>query len=76
MAAQEKTKIPGDARVSAIVGIGPRDDGEGFGIGVDLEVSLPGFEKSRAEDLVAKARVVCPYSHARKRNVDLPSAAA
>lgn len=71
VAGQEKVKVPDDARVTATVGIGPRDDGKGFGIDVDLEVSLPGFEKSRAEDLVNKAHVVCPYSHATKGNIDV-----
>ena len=36
VAGKEKVKIPDDARVSADVGIGPRDDGEGFGIAVKL----------------------------------------
>lgn len=71
VAGREKTDIPGDARVTATVGIGPRDDGKGFGIDVDLEVSLPGLDKSKAEDLVSKAHVVCPYSHATRGNVDV-----
>lgn len=71
VAGQEKAKIPDDARITATVGIGPRDDGKGFGIDVDLEVSLPGVDKSKAEDLVEKAHVVCPYSHATKGNIDV-----
>ncbi len=71
VAGQEKAKIPDDAKITATVGIGPRDDGKGFGIDVDLEVSLPGIDKGKAEDLVAKAHVVCPYSHATKGNVDV-----
>ena len=71
VAGNEKVKIPNDARVTATVGIGPRDDGEGFGIDVDLEVSLPGIDRAKAEDLVKKAHVVCPYSHATKGNVDV-----
>lgn len=68
---KEKVKIPDDARVTATVGIGPRDDGEGFGIDVDLSVSLPGIDRAQAEDLVNKAHVVCPYSHATRGNVDV-----
>ena len=30
-AGKEKVKIPDDAKVSADIGIGPRDDGQGFG---------------------------------------------
>jgi len=71
VAGKEKVKIPNDARVTATVGIGPRDDGEGFGIDVGLEVSLPGIGKAQAEDLVKKAHVVCPYSHATKGNIDV-----
>ena len=71
VAGQEKARIPDDAKITATVGIGPRDDGKGFGIDVDLDVSLPGMDKGKAEDLVSKAHVVCPYSHAVKGNVDV-----
>ena len=71
VAAQEKTKLPEDTTVTASVGIGPRDDGRGFGIDVDLAIALPGVERAKAEDLVAKAHVVCPYSHATQNNIDV-----
>jgi len=71
VAGKEKVAIPEGANVTATVGIGPRDDGTGFGIDVDLAIALPGLERSRAEDLVAKAHVVCPYSHATKGNIDV-----
>jgi Ohr subfamily peroxiredoxin len=70
-AGKQKVRIPDDATVTATVGIGPRDDGQGFGIEVDMDVSLPGIERTKAEDLVAKAHVVCPYSHATKGNIDV-----
>lgn len=76
VAGQEKVRIPDDARVTATVGIGPRDDGQGFGIDVDLEVSLPGIDRSQAEDLVKKAHVVCPYSHATQGNIDVRTSIA
>jgi lipoyl-dependent peroxiredoxin len=69
VAAQEKKKIPEDAKVSADVGIGPRDDGTGFGIEVTLNVHVPGMDKAEAEALVHKADVVCPYSHATRGNI-------
>lgn len=75
-AGQEKIRIPDDARVTATVGIGPRDDGQGFGIDVDLEVSLPGIDRSQAEDLVKKAHVVCPYSHATRGNIEVRTSVA
>ena len=70
-AGKEKIRIPDNATVTATVGIGPRDDGQGFGIDVDMDVSLPGIERFKAEDLVAKAHVICPYSHATKGNIDV-----
>jgi osmotically inducible protein OsmC len=69
VAGQEKAKLPADTKVSAVVGIGPRDDGGGFGIAVDLTVAVPGYDKAEAEALVAKAHVVCPYSHATRGNI-------
>ena len=68
--AQLKLKVPGDATVTATVGIGPRSEG-GFGITVDLAVSLPGLERTDAERLVAAAHQVCPYSNATRGNVDV-----
>ena len=70
-AGKEKIRSPDNATVAATVGIGPRDDGQGFGIDVDMDVSLPGIERGKADDLVAKAHVICPYSHATKGNIDV-----
>ncbi|OYY24954.1 MAG: organic hydroperoxide resistance protein [Azorhizobium sp. 35-67-15] len=67
---QEKVRIPADATVTATVGIGPRSEG-GFGITAALKISLPGIERAQAEDLVAKAHQVCPYSNATRNNVDV-----
>lgn len=76
VAGKEKVKIPEDARVSADVSIGPRDDGQGFGIAAKLTVSVPGLDKAVVEDLVKKAHVVCPYSHATKGNIDVQTTVA
>ena len=70
-AGKEGVKIPDDARVSANVGIGPRDDGKGFGIAVKLTIAAPGIEKAKLEDLVQKAHIVCPYSDATRGNIDV-----
>ncbi len=70
VAGQEKVRIPAEATVTATVGIGPRSEG-GFGITAALNVSLPGIERAQAEDLVAKAHQVCPYSNATRGNVDV-----
>jgi osmotically inducible protein OsmC len=71
VAGQLKVKVPADATVTADVGVGPRDDGQGFGLEVGLTIVLPGVERAVAEDLVARAHVVCPYSHATRGNLDV-----
>jgi osmotically inducible protein OsmC len=71
VAGKEGVKISDDAKVSTNVGIGPRSDGGGFGLTISQEVSLPGVDKAKAEDLVKKAHVVCPYSHSIRRNIDV-----
>lgn len=63
-------KVPADATVSATVGIGPRED-KGFGLSVQLEVTLPGVPRDQAEALVAEADTICPYSHATRGNIDV-----
>jgi len=63
-------KVPADATVTSTVGIGPRSEG-GFGLEIALQVSLPGVARAEAEDLVAKAHQVCPYSNATRNNVDV-----
>ena len=75
-AGKEKVKIPDDAKVSADIGIGARDDGQGFGITAKLTVSIPGLDKAVVEDLVKKAHVVCPYSHATKGNIPVETTVA
>ena len=69
VAGKEKVAVTPDASVTAHVGVGPREDGGGFGIEVALDVSLPGVDKAKAEDIATKAHVVCPYSHATKGNI-------
>ena len=69
-AAGKKIKVPEDATVTATVGIGPRDD-NGFGIQVQIEVSLPGVADDVADDLIAGAHHVCPYSDATRGSLDI-----
>ena len=58
-----------ESSVTAHVSFGPRADKKGFGIEVKLEVKLPGVPKPKATALAKKAHVVCPYSHAIRKNV-------
>lgn len=63
-------RIPSDASVNATVGIGPRAD-KGFGLAVEIRVSLPGVDRAAADALVAEADTICPYSHAVRGNIDV-----
>lgn len=69
VAGKEKVTIPDDATVKAEVGIGPREDGSGFGLEVALTLKVPGMDRAQAEELMQKADVVCPYSHATQGNI-------
>lgn len=66
---RDKIAVPAAVSVTSNVGIGPRDDGEGFGLTVTLNVNLPGLDRATAEELVTRAHKVCPYSHATKGNI-------
>ena len=70
VASQGGPKVPADTTVTSTVGIGPRSEG-GFGLEIALEISLPGVDPTAAEDLVAKAHQVCPYSNATRNNIDV-----
>ena len=76
VAGKEKVKIPEDTTVTASVGVGPREDGTGFGIDVSLSVNIPGLDKETAESLVKKAHIVCPYSHALRTSTEVPVSVA
>lgn len=71
VAGKEKITVTEDAKVESSVGIGPRDDGTGFGLVVALKATLPGLDRAAAEDLVKRADVVCPYSHATRGNIQV-----
>ena len=67
----EKVKVPDEATIDAEVSFGENAKGAGFAIAVELKVTVPGFERSVAEDLVEKAHQICPYSNATRGNVDV-----
>ena len=69
VAAKEKIQIPQDVSIEGNVGIGPIPTG--FGIEVELKISLPGMDKAAARALVDKAHIVCPYSNATRGNIDV-----
>lgn len=69
VAARDKIAIPSDVSIDGSVGIGPIPNG--FGIEVELRISLPGMERAAAQALVDKAHIVCPYSNATRGNIDV-----
>ena len=69
VASQQKVQLPPDTTVNGKVGIGQIP--QGFGIEVELNVSLPGMDRQAAQELVEKAHQVCPYSNATRGNIDV-----
>ncbi|MDT5190969.1 MAG: lipoyl-dependent peroxiredoxin [Mycobacterium sp.] len=69
IARQEKADVS-DSAVGARVSIGQIDNG-GFGLAVELEVTLPNVDHDTAQSLTEKAHQVCPYSNATRGNVDV-----
>lgn len=62
-------KLSDSSSATAHVSFGPRDDNEGFGLEVTMDVNLPGVDKAVARQIADKAHVVCPYSHATRGNI-------
>jgi osmotically inducible protein OsmC len=71
VAGKKKVTVPADSTVTAKVGIGPRDDGGGFGLDVALDISLPGIDRETAQAIVDQAHIVCPYSNATRNGLDV-----
>lgn len=69
VAARDKLSIPTDVSVEGVVGIGAIPNG--FGIEVELRISLPGLERAQAQMLIDRAHAVCPYSNATRGNIDV-----
>ncbi|BAX64024.1 organic hydroperoxide resistance protein [Burkholderia stabilis] len=61
--------IPADAAIEGSVGIGAIPNG--FGIEVELKISLPGLDRDTAQTLIDRAHIVCPYSNATRGNIDV-----
>ena len=69
VAARDKLAIPADVSIEGVVGIGAIPTG--FGIEVELRISLPGLDAEAAHTLVERAHIVCPYSNATRDNIDV-----
>ncbi|WP_454832761.1 organic hydroperoxide resistance protein [Pseudoxanthomonas wuyuanensis] len=69
VAGQAKVALPADTRIEGRVGIGQIPTG--FGIEVELRISVPGLPREQVQALVDKAHIVCPYSNATRGNIDV-----
>lgn len=69
VAREDKADVT-DSSVGARVSLGQLDNG-GFGLAVELEITLPNLDHAAAQELAAKAHQVCPYSNATRGNVDV-----
>jgi osmotically inducible protein OsmC len=69
VAAREKIALPPTTSIDGSVGIGAIPTG--FGIEVELKISLPGLAREAAQTLINQAHVVCPYSNATRNNIDV-----
>jgi len=71
VAGKAGVRIPPDATVTAQIGIGARDDGQGFGIEAALTIAASGVDREVLTKLVEQAHIVCPYSHATRGNISV-----
>ncbi len=69
VAGQQKKQLPADSSITGKVGIGQIPGG--FGLEVELNISLPGFDRDEAQALVDAAHQVCPYSNATRGNIQV-----
>lgn len=69
VAARDKVALPASTRIDGKVGIGAIPTG--FGIAVELRISVPGLPHEQVQGLVDQAHIVCPYSNATRGNIDV-----
>jgi len=69
VAGRDKLPMPEDAFIEGEVGFGKTAGG--FGIEVELKISLPGMDSTQADQLINEAHKVCPYSNATRGNIDV-----
>lgn len=60
---RDGVRIPEDATVTAAVSFLDREDNVGFSIAAALEIRAAGIARTKLEELVQKAHLICPYSH-------------
>lgn len=69
VAGKLKMTIPADVSIDAEVDLGPIPNA--YGIAARLNVTLPGMDRTQAQQLLDAAHQVCPYSNATRGNIDV-----
>jgi Ohr subfamily peroxiredoxin len=69
VAGRAKADVSG-SEITARVSLGPSGSG-GFDLSVVLRAALPAVDRATAEQLVAQAHQVCPYSRATRGNIEV-----
>jgi len=59
-----------DTAVTIDIGVGPNDQG-GFQLQATIEAELTGVDQATAQQLLATAHQLCPYSNATRGNIDV-----
>jgi Ohr subfamily peroxiredoxin len=69
VARNKGVQLSDDATIDAAVGLGKDDTG--FAVSATITAHLPGLDQTQADELVAAAHEVCPYSKATRGNVEV-----
>ncbi|MDE3722835.1 organic hydroperoxide resistance protein [Nocardiopsis sp. N85] len=68
VARKAKTNVDGST-IESHVSLGKSD--EGLDLEVELDVTIPGIDQAKAEELVEAAHQMCPYSRATRGNIEV-----
>ena len=69
VAGQRKAVFPAEAKIDGVVSTRPIP--QGFGIHAVLTITLPGLDRALAQELIAAAHQLCPYSNATRGNIEV-----
>jgi osmotically inducible protein OsmC len=67
VATKEKISISTTSKVTAVVGL--KKMGLGYGLDIELQIELPGLDPKQADEVIAQAHMICPYSNSTRGNV-------
>ncbi|MDT0331853.1 organic hydroperoxide resistance protein [Nocardiopsis lambiniae] len=68
VARKAKADVDGST-IESHVSLGKSD--EGLDLEVELDVTIPGIDQAKAEELVEAAHQMCPYSRATRGNIEV-----